>query len=589
VEIQLVLDGKAWLSTPIVRTLSSQKHPFKIIANENPDNNFARLWNLALKEIRSGPVLFIWPGCLPEPTVLNHPPTPGSFVSFVNLDSFSTSNVNPDLVLSQLHHILQCENIFTIQNTLFDRSIFSSIGEFDESPLTGKDCSWELFLRAEEYNIPIRLISGKICPTRWELADFPLKRVQRIPGRVSHFYNIKASREIQKGDAFLESFFSDLPGPEKRQCLPLAGNHPLQKEGQPPIKIAVISGIYDYVHDQLCFYNYFDLLFGQGKFLYVPFLDIHVQGQRDLSEMDVVIISRGRETNLYPVLKYCKENTIPTIYMVDDNWFWVSKDWKKDYGKMFSVKSTSYQVFTTCLRECDTVLVYNKMMAEDVSQFAKKTIQLPVNIQVSHFRKNITSPDLKKIVTDILDWRKETNGLVIGYAGSLRYNDVAFEALNEAIKASPRPVKALLFGHFTQKQLGIFKNVDPLLIPYTNYQNYASFLGNLKPDLLLAPLDKNRTSMSKAPNKYLEYSAVGAAGIYSNIPPYSDVVRSGENGVLVEDRVEAWEEAILDLILQPIKMRRIAENARKDVIKNYSTSKISKQFINMIKSVAYEE
>jgi glycosyltransferase involved in cell wall biosynthesis len=229
------------------------------------------------------------------------------------------------------------------------------------------------------------------------------------------------------------------------------------------------------------------------------------------------------------------------------------------------------------------------MMAEDVSQFAKKTIQLPVNIQVSHFRKNITSPDLKKIVTDILDWRKETNGLVIGYAGSLRYNDVAFEALNEAIKASPRPVKALLFGHFTQKQLGIFKNVDPLLIPYTNYQNYASFLGNLKPDLLLAPLDKNRTSMSKAPNKYLEYSAVGAAGIYSNIPPYSDVVRSGENGVLVEDRVEAWEEAILDLILQPIKMRRIAENARKDVIKNYSTSKISKQFINMIKSVAYEE
>ena len=59
--------------------------------------------------------------------------------------------------------------------------------------------------------------------------------------------------------------------------------------------------------------------------------------------------------------------------------------------------------------------------------------------------------------------------------------------------------------------------------------------------------------------------------------------------MLVEDRVEAWEEAILDLILQPIKMRRIAENARKDVIKNYSTSKISKQFINMIKSVAYEE
>ena len=131
----------------------------------------------------------------------------------------------------------------------------------------------------------------------------------------------------------------------------------------------------------------------------------------------------------------------------------------------------------------------------------------------------------------------------------------------------------------------ILKILDPIFIPYTNYQNYASFLGNSKPDLLLAPLDQNRTSMSKAPNKYLEYSVIGAAGIYSNIHPYSDIIESGVNGILVEDNIDEWKKAILALISHPKQMRRIAITAKNDVIEKYSTLKISRKFIEAIESV----
>jgi glycosyltransferase involved in cell wall biosynthesis len=208
-----------------------------------------------------------------------------------------------------------------------------------------------------------------------------------------------------------------------------------------------------------------------------------------------------------------------------------------------------------------------------------------VNVQPDLFSKKITSPELQKIADKILDWRDETHGLVIGYAGSLRYNDVAFEALSEAVKDSPTPIKTLLFGHFTQPQMKILMDTHPIFIPYTNYQNYASFLGNSKPDLLLAPLDQNRTSMSKAPNKYLEYSVVGAAGIYSNIHPYTEVIQSGVNGILVEDNVDEWKKAILGLIIHPKQMRKIALTAKKDVIEKYSTQMISSKFIEAIKSV----
>jgi glycosyltransferase involved in cell wall biosynthesis len=110
-------------------------------------------------------------------------------------------------------------------------------------------------------------------------------------------------------------------------------------------------------------------------------------------------------------------------------------------------------------------------------------------------------------------------------------------------------------------------------------------LGNSKPDLLLAPLEQNRTSMSKAPNKYLEYSVIGAAGIYSNIHPYTDVIQSGVNGILVEDNIDEWKKAILELIIHPKQMRHIAITAKNDVIENYSTQKNSRKFIEALMSV----
>ena len=53
---------------------------------------------------------------------------------------------------------------------------------------------------------------------------------------------------------------------------------------------------------------------------------------------------------------------------------------------------------------------------------------------------------------------------------------------------------------------------------------------------------------AKTDNKYREYGAFGCAGIYSGIPPYTQVVTDLVTGYLVENIENAWLLALNELI-----------------------------------------
>lgn len=80
-----------------------------------------------------------------------------------------------------------------------------------------------------------------------------------------------------------------------------------------------------------------------------------------------------------------------------------------------------------------------------------------------------------------------------------------------------------------------------------NYPGYVNFVQQQDFDLAIAPLEDNLFNRCKSPIKYLEYSALGVPGVYSRLPPYSNLVRHGENGFLASNP-EEWRRAILTLI-----------------------------------------
>jgi len=272
--------------------------------------------------------------------------------------------------------------------------------------------------------------------------------------------------------------------------------------------------------------------------------------------------------------------------MIDDNWFSVGKDWADPpYASIFAPGLPQYEMFLTCLRECDAVMVYNDVLAEDVRPHAKRVLRLEANVRPADFTAPLRHPVLKERIAALAAWRQQTGGLLVGYAGALRYRDGAFQALAAVSQRMAPPIKVVLFGRVSPRQLQFFDHRAAVL-PFVGYDAYAAALGALAPDILIAPLDRSRTSMSKCPIKYLDYSIAGAAGVYSDMPPYAQTVADGKTVLLVcDDAVTAWAAAIARLIEDEALRRSIVRAARRDIQENYATAVVAPAFAAALRGV----
>ena len=165
-----------------------------------------------------------------------------------------------------------------------------------------------------------------------------------------------------------------------------------------------------------------------------------------------------------------------------------------------------------------------------------------------------------------------------GYVGALRYSDGAFQALAAAARRTSPPVRIVLFGGVSPQQLKCFD--QRVVLPWVGYDAYAAALGALAPDILIAPLDHSRTSMSKCPIKYLDYTIAGAAGVYSDMRPYSDAIVDGKTGLLVrgDDAASSWAAPLMALIEDEGLRRSIVRAARRDVQQKYETVAVAPAF-----------
>jgi len=87
------------------------------------------------------------------------------------------------------------------------------------------------------------------------------------------------------------------------------------------------------------------------------------------------------------------------------------------------------------------------------------------------------------------------------------------------------------------------------------------FSSHLRWDIAVSPLKDTPFNRCKSDIKFLDYSAIGAAGIYSRIPAYESSVRHLETGWLAENEVEAWVEALERLLSDDSLRMQLAQNA----------------------------
>jgi hypothetical protein len=106
-----------------------------------------------------------------------------------------------------------------------------------------------------------------------------------------------------------------------------------------------------------------------------------------------------------------------------------------------------------------------------------------------------------------------------------------------------------------------------------DYYEYLNFISCLNWDIGLAPQVDSEFTTYKFYNKFLEYTSIGCAGIYSKLEPYIGVIQDGVAGLLVENEIEAWKDAILMLLKDSELRFRIASNAY-EFVQNFHNRQI---------------
>ena len=96
-------------------------------------------------------------------------------------------------------------------------------------------------------------------------------------------------------------------------------------------------------------------------------------------------------------------------------------------------------------------------------------------------------------------------------------------------------------------------------------QEYRDFMASEHFDVGIAPMEDTEFTRCKYFNKYIEYSMVGVMGIYSDIIPYTYVVRDHENGLLAANTREGWLNTLTEAASDPDLADRMVESAQKDL------------------------
>jgi hypothetical protein len=141
-------------------------------------------------------------------------------------------------------------------------------------------------------------------------------------------------------------------------------------------------------------------------------------------------------------------------------------------------------------------------------------------------------------------------------------------ALRAAIERQGVPVEIQLIGVAERPATltalsGLPVRVIALKPELVEYTRFLPWFTQQRWDIALAPLIDSPFTRCKSDIKFLDYAALGAAGIYSRVPAYELSVHHLETGWVAENTVEAWRTALETLIVDKDLRTALARDAHR--------------------------
>ena len=289
----------------------------------------------------------------------------------------------------------------------------------------------------------------------------------------------------------------------------------------------------------------------------------------DIKMADVIISIRGAEALDVRNITTAKSMGKYIVYYLDDDLLNIgelSRTYNKIYFQREDVKSNIINIMKTS----NCLWTTNSNIADRYNNYFKKvSVTGAPAILLEHNKKT-------KV-------KKDNNLITIGFAGG--YDHVFFLE-----KMLLKPFYNILDKYKDKVRIeicglksNVFRNKGIRFFPYMrNFDEYINFMISKEWDIAVAPLKDSKFHSCKYFNKFLEYGAINAAGIYSNVEPFTYIVNNNENGMLVNNTVLDWTNSLITLIEDENKRNKIIKNAYDLLKRDFNVNKIAYYIMKVI-------
>lgn len=248
------------------------------------------------------------------------------------------------------------------------------------------------------------------------------------------------------------------------------------------------------------------------------------------------------------LLSHCAAHGIKLIYDIDDDLLGIAKS---DHPER-KFYATYASVITQLVESADEVYVSTASLADALGEL-RKTVAI---------RPNKLS---REVIP--LTWQKMPQAPIgILYMGTLTHG-ADFQVVEDALIR----IKDMYGSSVTLYIIGVttravnskyFRVLTPPPELASAYPLFMQWMGSLNLfDIGIAPLESNPFNLHKSDIKFLDYSALKLATIASNVEAYANTIVDHETGLLVDNKSEAWVDALSKLIRSADTRKRLANNA----------------------------
>lgn len=271
--------------------------------------------------------------------------------------------------------------------------------------------------------------------------------------------------------------------------------------------------------------------------------------RKDIAWCDILICVRGCELATLKIVQAAKNAGRFIIYFLDDDLLNVPL--QVSSGDYFGRQALK-QSLITCIENSDILWCVNKLIGEKYSAYCgNKWVLSKVPIA-------ITSAHLGKYGINIL------------YAGSKDHEINVQKYISPVVKKlceEFRDIKFTFIG--ANPNLEDYSNVTYIKF-IENYDDYKKLVNNGCFCIGIAIINTSEFYKYKYYNKFVEYTSIGAVGVYTKSEPYSLIIKDGENGLLCDNNFNEWYNAIRTLIIDKELRGKCLFNAQEKLKKEFN-------------------